>query len=173
VPRRSLGPSWYLASTTRKGTDTPKTIALGFKRALIPLDGSMVAEAILPQFLRMAHALSMDVALIRVVADGRTGLKRRLFGIRRRGRASIADIPVSMLRAPVHCKATMRVTEFSTGKSYTRSKKLYSTALVRSHRDAAWLPDLLNVVRKRRGTFSAFPRAHRRAGRHGTDLREL
>jgi hypothetical protein len=42
-------------------------MALGFKRALVPLDGSMVAEAILPQFLCMAHALSMDVALIRVV----------------------------------------------------------------------------------------------------------
>jgi nucleotide-binding universal stress UspA family protein len=47
--------------------DTRETMALGFKRALVPLDGSMVAEAILPQFLRMAHALSMDVALIRVV----------------------------------------------------------------------------------------------------------
>ena len=47
--------------------DTPETMALGFKRALVPLDGSLVAEAILPQFLRMAHALSMDVALIRVV----------------------------------------------------------------------------------------------------------
>jgi hypothetical protein len=47
--------------------DRRETMALGFKRALIPLDGSMVAEAILPQFLCMAHALSMDVALIRVV----------------------------------------------------------------------------------------------------------
>jgi nucleotide-binding universal stress UspA family protein len=47
--------------------DTRETMALGFKRALVPLDGSMVAEAILPQFLRMAHALGMDVALIRVV----------------------------------------------------------------------------------------------------------
>ena len=46
---------------------TPEMMARGFKRALVPLDGSMVAEAILPQFLCMAHALSMDVALIRVV----------------------------------------------------------------------------------------------------------
>jgi hypothetical protein len=38
--------------------DTRETMALGFKRALVPLDGSMVAEAILPQFLCMAHALS-------------------------------------------------------------------------------------------------------------------
>jgi hypothetical protein len=43
-------------------------MAGGFKRAVVPLDGSMVAEAILPQFLCVAHALSMDVALIRVVA---------------------------------------------------------------------------------------------------------
>ena len=46
---------------------TPETTQLGFKRALVPLDGSLVAEAILPQFLRLAHPLGMDVALVRVV----------------------------------------------------------------------------------------------------------
>jgi hypothetical protein len=51
----------------REGRDTPEMMAGGFKRAVVPLDGSMVAEAILPQFLCVAHALSMDVALIRVV----------------------------------------------------------------------------------------------------------
>jgi len=40
---------------------------LGFKRALVPLDGSIVAEAILPRFLELAHPLGIDVALIRVV----------------------------------------------------------------------------------------------------------
>ena len=40
---------------------------LGFRRALVPLDGSMVAEAILPPFLQLAHPLGMEVALIRVV----------------------------------------------------------------------------------------------------------
>jgi len=45
----------------------PETKDIGFKRALIPLDGSLVAEAILPQFLQLAHPLGIDVALIRVV----------------------------------------------------------------------------------------------------------
>jgi nucleotide-binding universal stress UspA family protein len=39
----------------------------GFRRALITLDGSMVAEAILPVFLRVAFPLGMEVVLIRVV----------------------------------------------------------------------------------------------------------
>lgn len=43
------------------------TAEFGFKRALVPLDGSMVAEAILPPFLQIAHPLGMEVALIRVV----------------------------------------------------------------------------------------------------------
>src|SRR6266849_4157412 len=47
--------------------NTPDAAELGFKRALVPLDGSMVAEAILPSFLRLAHPLGMEVALIRVV----------------------------------------------------------------------------------------------------------
>jgi hypothetical protein len=51
----------------------------------------------------------------------------------------------------------MPVFEFSTGKSYTRSKKLYSTALVRSHRHCGLAADRLDVVRKLRGTFSARP----------------
>jgi nucleotide-binding universal stress UspA family protein len=45
----------------------PQTTQLGFKRALVPLDGSLVAEAILPPFLQLAHPLGMDVALVRVV----------------------------------------------------------------------------------------------------------
>jgi nucleotide-binding universal stress UspA family protein len=39
----------------------------GFRRALITLDGSMVAEAILPAFLRVAYPLGMEIVLIRVV----------------------------------------------------------------------------------------------------------
>jgi hypothetical protein len=46
---------------------TPQTTDLGFKRARVPLDGSMVAEAILPTFLPLAYPLGMEVALIRVV----------------------------------------------------------------------------------------------------------
>jgi nucleotide-binding universal stress UspA family protein len=37
------------------------------RRALITLDGSMVAEAILPAFLRVAYPLGLDIVLIRVV----------------------------------------------------------------------------------------------------------
>jgi nucleotide-binding universal stress UspA family protein len=47
--------------------NTPHVDALGFRRALVPLDGSMVAEAILPPFLQLAHPLGLEVALIRVV----------------------------------------------------------------------------------------------------------
>ena len=39
----------------------------GFRRALITLDGSIAAEAILPAFLRMARPLGMEVVLVRVV----------------------------------------------------------------------------------------------------------
>ena len=38
-----------------------------YKRALVPLDGSMVAEAIVPFFLEIAGPLDMEVALLRVV----------------------------------------------------------------------------------------------------------
>jgi hypothetical protein len=156
-------------TTTRRATHVPR-------RSLGPLDGSMVAEVILPQFLRMAHALSMDVAMFRVVAmttHGRTASNACRSDPSPRPCLYSRHSGVHAARAPSHLEATMRVTEFSTGKSYTRSKKLYSTALVRSHRDAAWLPDLLDVVRKLRGTFSALPRHPPTAGRHGTDLREL
>src|SRR5262245_42736537 len=47
--------------------NTPQPTEPGFKRALIPLDGSLVAEAILPSFLRLAHPLELEVALVRVV----------------------------------------------------------------------------------------------------------
>jgi nucleotide-binding universal stress UspA family protein len=46
---------------------TAQTAEPGFKRALIPLDGSLVAEAILPAFLQLARPLGMEVALVRVV----------------------------------------------------------------------------------------------------------
>ena len=46
---------------------TPQSDDFGFKRALVPLDGSMVAEAILPAFLPLAQPLGMELALIRVV----------------------------------------------------------------------------------------------------------
>ena len=38
-----------------------------FKRALVPLDGSRIAEAVLPVFLAMARPLQIEVALVRVV----------------------------------------------------------------------------------------------------------
>jgi len=38
-----------------------------YRRALIPLDGSMVAEAIVPFFLEIAGPLDMEVTLLRVV----------------------------------------------------------------------------------------------------------
>ena len=47
---------------------TPQTDDFGFKRALVALDGSMVAEAILPAFLPLAQPLGMELALIRIVA---------------------------------------------------------------------------------------------------------
>ena len=40
---------------------------LQFRRALVTLDGSMVAEEILPAFLRVAYPLGLDIVLIRVV----------------------------------------------------------------------------------------------------------
>jgi len=39
-----------------------------YKRALVPLDGSMIAEAIVPFILEIAGPLDMEVALLRVVA---------------------------------------------------------------------------------------------------------
>ena len=42
-------------------------VGFEFRRALITLDGSMVAEAILPVFLRLAYPLGMELVLIRVV----------------------------------------------------------------------------------------------------------
>ena len=47
--------------------DIAQTPEPGFKRALIPLDGSLVAEAILPAFLPLAYPLGMEVALVRVL----------------------------------------------------------------------------------------------------------
>jgi nucleotide-binding universal stress UspA family protein len=38
-----------------------------YKRALIPLDGSMVAESILPFILEVAGPLDMEIALLRVL----------------------------------------------------------------------------------------------------------
>jgi len=38
-----------------------------YKRALIPLDGSMVAESILPFILEVAGPLDMEVALLRIL----------------------------------------------------------------------------------------------------------
>jgi nucleotide-binding universal stress UspA family protein len=38
-----------------------------YKRALVPLDGSMVAEAIVPFILEIAGPLDMEVALLRVL----------------------------------------------------------------------------------------------------------
>jgi len=38
-----------------------------YRRALVPLDGSMIAEAIVPFILEIAGPLDMEVALLRVV----------------------------------------------------------------------------------------------------------
>ncbi|PYM96145.1 MAG: hypothetical protein DME04_02535 [Candidatus Rokuibacteriota bacterium] len=38
-----------------------------FRRALVPLDGSRIAEAVLPAFLPMAFPLQIDIVLVRVV----------------------------------------------------------------------------------------------------------
>jgi nucleotide-binding universal stress UspA family protein len=38
-----------------------------FRRALVPLDGSRIAETVLPVFLPMARPLQIEVALVRVV----------------------------------------------------------------------------------------------------------
>src|SRR2546422_9968334 len=38
-----------------------------FRRALVPLDGSRIAEAVLPAFLPMALPLQIDIVLVRVV----------------------------------------------------------------------------------------------------------
>jgi nucleotide-binding universal stress UspA family protein len=40
---------------------------LNVRRAIVPLDGSMVAEAILPSFLPMAQRLGLEVVLVRIV----------------------------------------------------------------------------------------------------------
>ena len=38
-----------------------------FRRALVPLDGSRIAEAVLPVFLPMARPLQIEIGLVRVV----------------------------------------------------------------------------------------------------------
>jgi nucleotide-binding universal stress UspA family protein len=40
---------------------------LAFQKALVPLDGSVVAEAILPYVVKIAHGLDIELLLIRVV----------------------------------------------------------------------------------------------------------
>jgi len=40
-----------------------------YRRALVPLDGSMIAEAIVPFILEIAGPLDMEVALLRVVVQ--------------------------------------------------------------------------------------------------------
>jgi nucleotide-binding universal stress UspA family protein len=41
-----------------------------YKRALVPLDGSSVAESVIPFVLQIAGPLGLDVALLRVVVPG-------------------------------------------------------------------------------------------------------
>jgi hypothetical protein len=45
-----------------------KPEGISYKRAVVPLDGSMVAEAIVPFILEIAGPLDMEVVLLRVVA---------------------------------------------------------------------------------------------------------
>lgn len=46
---------------------TPRLASAGFRRALIPLDGSAAAEAVLPALAALACPLGLDVVLLRVV----------------------------------------------------------------------------------------------------------
>ena len=66
MPRLTLG-GRGIPIAPPEGMNTLHTAELGFRRALVPLDGSMVAEAVLPPFLQLAHPLGMEVALVRVV----------------------------------------------------------------------------------------------------------
>jgi hypothetical protein len=47
--------------------DAKHTAAPAVRRAIVPLDGSMIAEAILPSFLPMAQRLGLEVVLVRIV----------------------------------------------------------------------------------------------------------
>jgi nucleotide-binding universal stress UspA family protein len=49
--------------------DLKEYSALDARRAIVPLDGSMVAEAILPSFVPMAQRLGLEVVLVRIVPN--------------------------------------------------------------------------------------------------------
>jgi len=95
---------------------------LGFKRALVPLDGSIVAEAILPRFLELAHPLGIDVALIRVVVPTVKPAAIEETSV------ALGDTPPTMddaaRRAPRGRDA--RRLKVLPGNSYTRSKILHA-----------------------------------------------
>ncbi len=69
VARTSASDADLVSTPVGRGEamDPREASEFGFRRALITLDGSITAEAILPEFLRMARPLGMEVALVRVV----------------------------------------------------------------------------------------------------------
>jgi len=82
-----------------------------------------------------------------MTTHGRTGLKRLLFGSVAEAVLRIADIPVFVWRAPPTSRPWCEYPEFSTGKSYTRSKKLHGMAVVRSIIViVAWPPASLGLL---------------------------
>src|SRR5438094_4842938 len=103
------------------GMNASLAAGLGFKRALVPLDGSIVAEAILPRFLELAHPLGIDVALIRVVVPTVEPAAIEETSV------ALGDTPPTMddaaRRAPRGRDA--RRLKVLPGNSYTRSKILH------------------------------------------------
>ena len=62
-----------------------------YRRVLIPLDGSRLAEAIIPYVLSLAEALYMDVVLVRVVPPAPSPLNTVSMARADRMRARMAD----------------------------------------------------------------------------------
>jgi hypothetical protein len=87
--------------------NTLHTAELGFRRALVPLDGSMVAATPLLEWLQVltavrsgeapqeiiAAARELTAGVIAMTTHGRTGLKRLLFGSVAEAVLRMADIP--------------------------------------------------------------------------------
>jgi nucleotide-binding universal stress UspA family protein len=102
--------------------NTLHTAELGFRRALVPLDGSMVAATPLFEGLQVftatrsgeapqeivAASRELKADVIAMTTHGRTGLKRLLFGSVAEAVLRTADTPVFMVRA-AYLEAAMRV----------------------------------------------------------------
>jgi nucleotide-binding universal stress UspA family protein len=102
--------------------NTLHTAELGFRRALVPLDGSMVAATPLFEWLQVltavrsgeapqeiiAAARELTAGVIAMTTHGRTGLKRLLFGSVPKPCCAWPTFQVFMVRAS-HLEAAMRV----------------------------------------------------------------